>query len=214
MPFKLNVPFSEKDIVKSKGAFWDATQKTWFVPDHKDLNDFTQWIDTENINIIIKAPVYLAINTSECWKCHHETTVISLYSDNFYHLDYRDEEAENETYEKVDAKSFFSDITFLDKDILQFLHQNFAFFKLGFSKTINSRYWANHCEQCDALQGDFFNHAEPGGAFYPVTEAECKKILLIQLPLKFDVGINGQFSYSSNEDEIFELATKKQWTDK
>ncbi|GIM55547.1 DUF5710 domain-containing protein [Capnocytophaga cynodegmi] len=211
MPYKLNVPFSEKDIAKSKGAFWDSFQKTWFVPDHKDINDFKQWIDTENIKIIIKAPFYLALNTRECWRCKNEIPVISLYSDNFYQLDYSGENAEYETFEKVEAKSFFSEIVFLDSDISKFLKQNFTFFKLGFSKTINDKYWANHCIKCNSLQGDFFNHSEPGGPFCPVTEDECAKLTLVELPFKFDIGINGGFSISSNEDEIFALATKKIW---
>jgi hypothetical protein len=213
MPFKLNVPFSDKDLAKNKGAFWDADQKTWFVPDHKDINDFVAWFNLDEIGTIIKTPFYIALNTRDCWKCGAETTMISLYSDNFYNLDYENDETENQIFQKVEAKSFFSDITYLDNTISTFLTQNFSFFKFGYSKTIGGKYWANHCEKCNSLQGDFFNHSEPGGAFFPITEDECKKILLIQIPLKFDICIKGGFSYLSNEDEIFELATKKIWSD-
>ena len=31
-------------------------------------------------------------------------------------------------------------------------------------------YYANHCERCEALQGDFYLHSEPGGAFFPEFE--------------------------------------------
>ena len=31
MPLKINVPYSEKDLAKEKGAFWDKDNKTWFV---------------------------------------------------------------------------------------------------------------------------------------------------------------------------------------
>ena len=211
MPFKINVPFSEKDIVKAKGAFWDAIQKTWFIPDHKQINDFMKWIDIENIDIIIKAPFYLALNKRDCWKCGYMTKVISLYSDNFYFLESEDVESEGQIFHKSEFKSFFSDITFLDKEIHQFLNQNFPFFKLGFSKTIGGKYWANHCEKCNSLQGDFFNHSEPGGPFYPVTIEECMELVLLKLPFQFDIGIKGSISYSSNEDEIYEFANKNIW---
>lgn len=47
MPLKINVSYSEKDLAKEKGAFWDKDNKTWFVPDYKDINLFSQWIDTD-----------------------------------------------------------------------------------------------------------------------------------------------------------------------
>lgn len=209
MPLKLEIPFHDKDAAKNKGVYWDALHKAWLAPDDKDINDFIQWIDTKQIKIIIRAPFYLAINTRKCLKCRYETSVISLYSDNFYHLNYENEESGYETFQKVRAKSFFCDITYLDKDVLQFLKQNVSFFKLGFSETTNEKYWANHCEKCNSLLADYYNHLEPGGPFYPVTEEECKKMLLIRLAFKFDIGINGKISYSSNEDEIFELAAKR-----
>jgi hypothetical protein len=40
MPLKINVPYAEKDLAKEKGAFWDKENKTWFIPDHKDMNLF------------------------------------------------------------------------------------------------------------------------------------------------------------------------------
>src|SRR5262249_14800539 len=40
-------------------------------------------------------------------------------------------------------------------------------FRFAFSKKANGHYFANHCRWCDALQGDFYDHNEVGGAFYP-----------------------------------------------
>ena len=57
MPLKINVLYKDKDVAKSKGAFWDVERKTWFVPDNKDINDFMQWIDKSKISVILKSPV-------------------------------------------------------------------------------------------------------------------------------------------------------------
>ena len=211
MPLKLNVPYSEKDSAKNKGAYWDKNEKTWFVPDNKDINSFIKWIDTEKFDTIIKTPFYIAINKRLCWKCGEETTVISLYSDNFLSLDYDNEDSDILKFDKLCNKSFFSNVTYLDKSIANFIKQNFPFYKVGYSKTIQDKYWANHCEKCNSLQGDFFNYSEPGGPFYPVTMEEYQNLLLIQVKFKYDLTIKGGFSYMSNEDEIFEFAQKKFW---
>lgn len=36
-----------------------------------------------------------------------------------------------------------------------------------YSRTTDSKYWANTCPNCRRLQGDFFVFNEPGGAFFP-----------------------------------------------
>ena len=39
----LNVPFAEKDEVKSLGAQWDVDKKKWYVPPRVDLAPFHRW---------------------------------------------------------------------------------------------------------------------------------------------------------------------------
>lgn len=40
----LNVPFSEIDKAKSKGALWDNVYRKWYIPTHLNPNDFEQWL--------------------------------------------------------------------------------------------------------------------------------------------------------------------------
>lgn len=44
MRIDLTVPFSEKDIAKSRGAKWDMDKKVWYVVDHPRLELFLKWI--------------------------------------------------------------------------------------------------------------------------------------------------------------------------
>ncbi|PZP49410.1 MAG: hypothetical protein DI598_07925 [Pseudopedobacter saltans] len=205
MPLKINVPYSEKDMAKSKGAFWDAEQKTWFVPDHKDINDFIQWIDT-NASIIIKSPFFIAINSRHCYKCAKPTTVIALASDNFYYLDDDNEENDNEKWIQEDYFSFFSMPLYLNEEVRNVLNRLFPQYKLGYSKTVDGTYWANHCVHCGLLQGDFYLHSEPGEAFCPVSMEDYRQITLISIHTKFDIEINAGSSWASNADEILEYA--------
>lgn len=87
----------------------------------------------------------------------------------------------------------------------------FLLFNTGFSKTVNGKYWANHCEHCNALQGDFFMHDEPGGEFSPIDMDGYKAITLIEFPYKFDLPITASYSWASNEKDVLRYCPKTQW---
>ena len=200
MPLKINVPYSDKDSAKSKGAFWDVEQKTWFVPDHKDINDFQHWIDKSKVSVIIKSPVSIALNSSDCYKCANKTAVISLASNNFYYLN--TDENEDEKWFRADGLSFFSMPVCIENELAGKINRLFPNYKIAYSKTAESSYWANHCEHCGALQGDFFLHSEPGGAFFPLEIEEYEQLTFITVPSKFDVEIDADYSWLSNADVI------------
>jgi len=210
MPLKITVPYNQKDNAKLKGAFWDNVEKTWFIPNHKKLDDFNEWMDTEKFSMIAKAPFYIGINKKHCWKCFEPTTVVALASNHFYIFDYPDDE-DVKSWIKQDYFSFFNMPGYIEDEVAQLIQSKYPFYKLGFSKTVNGKYWANHCERCNALQGDFFMHEEPGGEFYPVEIEECKKIILKEVPYKFDLKIDASTSWSSNESQIWRFSQKKSW---
>ncbi len=214
MSLKLNVKYQEKEEAKSKGAFWDTENKTWCIPIHKDYNDFIKWIDSGRFSIIAKKPFYIALNKRVCWKCGELTEVIALASNNFYELDYVNVDDENDLSQKwfkQEYFSFFSTPEYIDQDVITLIQSKFPFYKLGYSKTINCKYWANHCQNCNTLQGDFFNHNEPEGAFFPTSIEECKEIKLIEVPSKFDLTLNAMTSLSSIENLILLHTTKSKW---
>lgn len=43
------------------------------------------------------------------------------------------------------------------------------------SKTLEQRYWMNHCRECGAKIGDWYVHT-PGEAFFPTTEDEMRRL--------------------------------------
>lgn len=40
----LHVPYTDRELVKSKGAMWDAVQKKWYITDDVSDRDFTKWM--------------------------------------------------------------------------------------------------------------------------------------------------------------------------
>lgn len=107
MPLKINVPYSEKDLAKEKGAFWDKDNKTWFVPDYKDINLFSQWIDTDKVSIIAKAPFWIGVTQKTCWKCGGMIDVIAFASNKFWIYEYSDDDEALQEWYLQDYFSFF-----------------------------------------------------------------------------------------------------------
>ncbi|WP_053162779.1 hypothetical protein [Pseudomonas brassicacearum] len=67
-------------------------------------------------------------------------------------------------------------------------------FKQAYSKTTGSCYLMNHCENCGAKLGDFFMHSEPGGAFFPTSPQEAKRMTLIRINERFDANCSVGFA--------------------
>ena len=87
-------------------------------------------------------------------------------------------------------------------DVLKRELRGYRWFRKARSKTAEMSYFANHCEQCDVLQGDFYLHSEPGGAFFPESAGEASRIEFI--PIAATVAVNGTPGYTSAMDDAFE----------
>ena len=44
MRVNLQVPYSEKDLARRRGAYWDKARKTWYVENLDDLGPFLRWM--------------------------------------------------------------------------------------------------------------------------------------------------------------------------
>ena len=194
MSIQLEVKYQDKERVKEKGGFWDTQLKTWYIPDNKKIVDFSEWIP-ENADVIIKSPILVAKNSRACWKCNKETPLISIGGLKIIISDYVDEDSDKIDWRVENELCLFSDITYLPKNILNIVQTKFTFFKYTYSNTIKRKYWANNCIHCNSLQGDFFNHNEPGGAFCPMSIEEGNSIKLFKIDYKHDIPIIGGYSF-------------------
>jgi hypothetical protein len=67
--------------------------------------------------------------------------------------------------DQIHEQTLFSYITTMDTEIPNYLAQSYPYFKLTYSKTLNEVFYRNNCPLCGKIQGDYFHHEEPGGAF-------------------------------------------------
>jgi len=195
MSIQIEVPYQEKNDAKAKGAFWDTNNKTWYIPERKKIDDFQNWFP-EQTDIIIKPPILIANNTRYCWKCNKETPLIAVGGLELIMQDYIDDDTDKvEWFVKKNSLALFSEITYLPKQVVNIIQSKFPFFRYTYSKIIQGKYWGNNCIHCNSLQGDFFNHGEPGGAFCPMSDEEGNEIKLYKIDYKHGIPIVGGFSF-------------------
>ena len=212
MSIQIEVPYQDKDKAKAKGAFWDINNKTWYIPDKKKIDDFKEWLPKQAY-IIIKVPILIAKNKRYCWKCNNETPLIAISGLDLIVQDYIDDDSEKvEWYQKKNNLALFSDVTYLPKQIIDIIQLRFPFFRFTYSRTIQGKYWANNCVHCNSLQGDFFNHNEPGGAFCPMSKEEGNAIELFKIDYQHDIPIVGGYGFDDYDfitiDNIQEITEK------
>ena len=100
-----------------------------------------------------------------------------------------------------------SEVEELPQSVLQFVRKRFPSFRLKYSKTLGSRYYANTCPKCGVISGDFHLHSEPGAPFFPTTEQEAKRLTLDPVPLTGSISVRAGIGMGPG-DLILEHARK------
>ena len=105
----INVPYSEKEDAKSKGARWDPQNKSWFILDNMNKEPFSKWLvsDKEKYNCTtLIQPVFLVKSKEPCWKCAGISDVYCFAASGFINED-----------TNYDGFSTFSNINILSKNL-------------------------------------------------------------------------------------------------
>jgi len=101
-----------------------------------------------------------------------------------------------------------SDIRRLPPTVLAFIQKRFPTFRLKYSKTVRSQYYANTCAKCGVLSGDWHLHSEPGGPFFPTDEVEARRLTVEEIPLQGPIEVEAGLGMGTGE-LILEHGTKK-----
>lgn len=207
----IKVPYDEKDIAKKLGAVWIPSKKSWAVMHRKDYYKFGYWVFKEfNEPLILIDAVYLVEGIRHCPKCGNLTTVIAMGTRKIMFLNnkayYTNPDSPYEEdrklihpdamdeYHWTEAKKYSnSDYVFISplpesfvvkyKDVLKESYN----FKFGYSKTMMSSYYANHCQSCNTIQGDFYLFDEPSSPFWIYDYHHAEKLTFKKIKLKDDL---------------------------
>ncbi|SZD73860.1 Uncharacterised protein [Candidatus Ornithobacterium hominis] len=159
METQLIVKYEDKEKAKITGALWNPELKTWYAPRNSDLNIFRDWLPAESI--LLKPPIIILNGRKECWSCHNTTKIMSIGTDA------RIESTSNRTPIWIERNSFklYYWIDFLPISVVNVIQTIYPTFQYIHSKSLGKKYWANTCEHCGRLQGDWELHNEPDNPF-------------------------------------------------
>lgn len=167
----LFVPFEERDLVRALGAHWDTSAKHWYLDPGQDPAPFRRWLgdgDEDEGYSIESEQAYVAAARTRCWKCRAVIEVICIYCESGL--------IGGELYREFSV----GHVTAVDEALRRQLAR-WPFFRVGFDRSEGHRCFANHCPRCRSLQGDYFLHCEPGGAFFSLRGAPPGTVLFSPL---------------------------------
>jgi Domain of unknown function (DUF5710) len=157
----LFVPFEDRGLVQALGAHWDARGKFWYLEPHQSTAAFRPWLaesDERQEYSIESQRAHVAEARTRCWKCHGMIAVICIYCESGL--------IDGEPYSEFSV----AHVTDVDKALRRQLAR-WPHFHAGYDRLEGRCFIANHCPRCRSLQGDYFLHCEPGGAFFSFKQA-------------------------------------------
>jgi hypothetical protein len=150
--------------------------------------DFDKHDDDAEMTVLTCAAVYLLRADGTCYACKRSTPMFGLMA-----LPPLSQEADDSKVDEDDC--MLREVVDMPVGLEDSLQQIAGeAYRPDFSRTADLTYWMNHCEHCDATQGDFFVHG-PNGPFWPNDEAQMDAIHATRLegPFRF---VDPQTAYS------------------
>ena len=196
----LKVPYADKDEAKALGARWEPSRRCWYVPDGLDLQPFRRWIparDTGAPGLNLRSPeTYVVTAPRRCWRCGQTTTVVGfLMAPGFEDFSVWEDEIDGGGHwGGSDGWCFAFHVDALPSTIAAQAIMRAPRYRRAFSKTTQSSYWANHCSECSALQGDFHLFEELGEPFLPRDDRDLAGQRAFPVRGVFEA--SGSFGYS------------------
>lgn len=125
--------------------------------------------DKEGGALICQA-AYLLQGIGQCYSCRKPTRMFALMLLPPFTLEGAQDEALDEDGPMLNMPED------LPPELVQAIHPiTRNLFRRDQSRMAGASYWMNHCEHCDAKQGDHFVQG-PNGPFWPYDEAQMKDI--------------------------------------
>lgn len=207
----LNVPYKDKDEAKALGAKWNARVKKWYTDtDPEEYAKFSKWIlrDTEEA-VIAREYIYIIEGKQNCWKCGRPTTVIGLGVGEFVHIYGEEDDPQFEVVEDYADPGEELHLAWVEEEehippkLLKYIKENYSV-KTGYSKTIGGKCFANHCDCCGALQGNWFLFNEPGSPLSSCVggdelEERMKKLKIKGIPIEDNLQLDWNVGFCSND---------------
>ncbi len=215
MSLYLNIPYNEKDEAKALGAKWNPKVKKWYIDTlPKQYVRFSKWIlkDSDEADIAMEY-IFIVEGQRNCWKCKHSTRVIGLGVGEFVHIYDESDKPEYELFEDSEELGEELHLAWVDEEndippkLLQYLKENYSV-KTGYSKTIGGKCFANHCDCCGTLQGNWFLFNEPDSPLTSNVDGSelverMRKLKIKGIPIEDNLLLEWNIGLCSNDYAYF-----------
>ena len=192
----LDVPFSQKDDAKARGARWNPELKKWTCSYRKDYIKFLHWLkEYKHFSPLLSAyggdyefdiacdTMYIAEGKKICSECSKVISVIGFaYEYIFSYLLYPDRHVYNFCYDDLSISSYLDINT--PHYIIEILKENFNFSEYYTEANGLVRY-ANYCPYCQSMQKTY-EVGRSDNPFDITTKENAQKVTLHSLKLKYD----------------------------
>lgn len=163
--------------------------------------------------LIVYEYIYIVEGEQRCWKCRRKTRVIGLgiseyaciYGD-INHPQFEESIAGEELH-----LAWTDNENNIPPKLLAYLKEHYSV-KTGYSRTQESKCFANHCDHCGTLQGNWHLFNEPNSPLS--TEVEGKrlqnrmnKLKIFAIPIDDDLLLDWEISFCDNDYAYFEYST-------
>jgi hypothetical protein len=131
----------------------------------------------------LRSPTYYVAQTNAaCRDCGLSTQLLALALPRTHEtLEDGATDSAADTWQNADVDAFLFYVEQLPHDVQHRLQRMSPGYRQARSAATQGVYWVNHCEHCGASLDDYELHCEPEGAFMPCSEAEARKIHLLQI---------------------------------
>ncbi|EJN95053.1 DUF5710 domain-containing protein [Streptococcus ratti] len=207
----LDVPYSEKDEAKQLGAKWHPQMKKWYTQcEREDYVRFSKWLLKRSDDVIIATDyLYIIEGHQECWKCKQSTLVVGLGIGEYIHIFGDLYNAEIEIVEDSVGVGEEVHLAWTEKEsdippkLLNYLKEHY-FVKMMYSKTLGKHTFANYCQHCNVLQGNWFLFSEPDSPLSTCVEgaeleSRMNKLKIRMIPIEDDLIVKWDVEWCSND---------------
>jgi len=199
----IQIEVSSKDEVRVRklGARWLPEENIWIIPDSvQNLNPFRKWLPDEE-GFIVQRPFFVARAKRGCLSCGKETPLVALGAKCCHSLAYM-AAGKKPVWEKYDFPIFFTEISYLEEEVIESLKEYYPFFQLREVEECDEKLWVNTCIHCNAVQDDMYNFMDGDAPLSPVSDEKLAELRIIYFKLKFDYFIISGCHMSPRYEEI------------
>lgn len=145
-----------------------------------------------------------------CWKCHRSTRVVGLGIGRLVHIFQDDDGPQYELVEELEGLGEELHLCWTDRaedippKLQEYLMKHYSV-KTGYSKTLKRKCFANHCDHCGALQGNWFLFNEPDSPLCLDAEGaelveHTGKLKIMGISIRDDLELDWDIGFSTNDD--------------